>query len=272
MKIIFATGQTYNQYFIYTSYIADAIEKKETLYIWLPCVELLECPNIIDDNYVKLITLQPFITKGRYIRHYYFLRKILGNKIVLSILSNLINLIPNLSFNSCSVGEYKSKLRLKHEKLLFSLFRPNSCVYKRVNDYFKYILSIPNSKIIGVHIRRGDYRTVNEGRFFFEFYQYASFLKRLAIVTNYKLYFVIVSNETIPLDLFSDKNIFNFNTKNVVEDNLILSKCDYIVGPPSTFSAWASIVGNTPIYFIENIEDFIDLDSFEDVKKLWGWN
>ena len=29
-----------------------------------------------------------------------------------------------------------------------------------------------------------------------------------------------------------------------------LAECDYIVGPPSTFSTWASFYGNVPIYRI----------------------
>jgi len=27
------------------------------------------------------------------------------------------------------------------------------------------------------------------------------------------------------------------------------AKCDYIVGPPSTFTSWASFYGDVPVYF-----------------------
>ena len=33
----------------------------------------------------------------------------------------------------------------------------------------------------------------------------------------------------------------------LVEDMYALAECDYLVGPPSTFTGWASFYGNVPI-------------------------
>ena len=34
-----------------------------------------------------------------------------------------------------------------------------------------------------------------------------------------------------------------------------LARCDLIVGPPSSFSGWASFMGNRPIFYLEKAGD-----------------
>ncbi|MFM2135827.1 MAG: hypothetical protein RL021_1227, partial [Bacteroidota bacterium] len=46
-------------------------------------------------------------------------------------------------------------------------------------------------------------------------------------------------------------------------DLYCLSKCDYIVGPPSTYSIWASYYGNVPLYLVRNPEKRFQLDEFK---------
>ncbi|MCW3058345.1 MAG: hypothetical protein JWQ02_166, partial [Capsulimonas sp.] len=41
-----------------------------------------------------------------------------------------------------------------------------------------------------------------------------------------------------------------------------LSECDYILGPPSTFTAWASFYGQKPLYKILEPEAAVSLDDF----------
>jgi hypothetical protein len=42
-----------------------------------------------------------------------------------------------------------------------------------------------------------------------------------------------------------------------------------LVGPPSTFSAWASLYGNIPIYFIESIDNEFGVNDFQSIKNIW---
>lgn len=46
------------------------------------------------------------------------------------------------------------------------------------------------------------------------------------------------------------------------EDLYALSLCDYIIGPPSSFSRWASLMGHVPIYQIWDKNEEIREDSF----------
>ena len=43
----------------------------------------------------------------------------------------------------------------------------------------------------------------------------------------------------------------------IVEDMYAFAACDYIVGPPSTYTGWASFYGDKGLYFIRNTADEI---------------
>jgi hypothetical protein len=66
---------------------------------------------------------------------------------------------------------------------------------------------------------------------------------------NKKVAFLICSN-SIP-----DKSLFrNFNcvmgTNQPVEDMYSFAQCDFLIGPPSTFTGWASFYGQVPVVTI----------------------
>ena len=48
-----------------------------------------------------------------------------------------------------------------------------------------------------------------------------------------------------------------------VEDLYALAACDYIIGPPSTFSRWASFYGKTPLWEMRDADSSPKLEEFE---------
>ena len=57
--------------------------------------------------------------------------------------------------------------------------------------------------IIGVHIRRGDYATWNDGRFFYELGEYHQFMLLVQqLYSGKRVAFFISSNEDFALDIF----------------------------------------------------------------------
>jgi len=54
--------------------------------------------------------------------------------------------------------------------------------------------------------------------------------------------FFIASNEKISKEMTSDLEYFSNIDGSAPEDLYALSKCDYILGPPSTFSYWAGFM------------------------------
>ena len=51
----------------------------------------------------------------------------------------------------------------------------------------------------------------------------------------------------------------------MIEDVYALSQCDYILGPPSTFSMWASFIGDVPLRIVKYANENITLDQFSPI-------
>lgn len=107
--------------------------------------------------------------------------------------------------------------------------------------------------IVGVHIRRTDYKDLLNGKYFFDLDTYI--VKMIEVQKSLKedIKFLIFSDE----DLKNLKPIFSkFNFEvvqgNEIEDFYFLSKCNLIIGPPSTFTITASLLGNSRLGFIES--------------------
>lgn len=102
--------------------------------------------------------------------------------------------------------------------------------------------------IVGVHIRHGDYRSFLGGKYHFPITEYLQQMARFHELINRspsEVAFVICSDE--PQDQ-SDFEGFRYlySGAGAAEDMCMLSQCDYIFGPPSTFSLWASFAGQVP--------------------------
>lgn len=48
----------------------------------------------------------------------------------------------------------------------------------------------------------------------------------------------------------------------MIEDMYAPAGCDYIVGPPGSFSNWASFYGQAPIHLLYDLNEAISLQSF----------
>ncbi len=141
------------------------------------------------------------------------------------------------------------KLTAKHHEVLKNIYSFDKRFLSRKSNSLKEFLINQKSKgkyIIGVHIRRGDYKEWNKGKYYFEdvFYKdIITSLREKLIKDSKKPYFVIVSNEKKMIDIEADY----FSEGSWKDDQIILQSCDLIVGPPSTFSMWASYISKIPL-------------------------
>jgi hypothetical protein len=78
--------------------------------------------------------------------------------------------------------------------------------------------------------------------------------------------FLICSDERIELKNFDGLNVFQIKDAILIDDLYALSECDYIIGPPSTFSEWASFYGSVPLRVIENGVETVLLNQFHIVS------
>lgn len=101
--------------------------------------------------------------------------------------------------------------------------------------------------VVGVHVRQGDYRQFLDGRYCFELDVYRRWMHELVEQFSPRtVAFVLTSDARLPHDAFAGLHAAQANG-DAIEDMHTLATCDCIIGPPSTFSAWASFAGQTPL-------------------------
>ena len=83
-----------------------------------------------------------------------------------------------------------------------------------------------------------------------------------AILGPAKISFVICSPEKLRLEDFPSNCIFDTKS-GAVADMYTLAACDYILGPPSTFSGWASFYGGKPVFTMRSDVPFTELSAAE---------
>ena len=108
---------------------------------------------------------------------------------------------------------------------------------------------------LGVHIRRGDYKTWLGGRFYYDDTQYLDTIRQFIHLHPEKEIDVYICtndphlNQPFYQQHLSPIRVF-FSDGSPAEDLCLLSKCDYLIGPLSSFTLIASMYHNTPLYWM----------------------
>ena len=144
------------------------------------------------------------------------------------------------------------------------IFRPKDEIMEKAEGMIAE-LKKNNDIVVGVHIRRGDYATWNDGRFFYSLEEYHQFMLRVQeLYKGKRVGFFISSNENFSLELFQGCNCRRFGKEpsGAILDLYTLSICDCIIGPFSSYSRWASFIGEVPLCFLERKDQQFSDDSF----------
>ena len=117
--------------------------------------------------------------------------------------------------------------------------------------------------LVGVHIRRGDYATFANGQYYYDLPTYARQLAALLpqFPAGQRVEFLLCSDEDLDLSHFADLPVHR-PTGHFVEDLYALAGCDYVLGPPSSFSLWASFVGQVPLCHLHTPTQAVALADF----------
>ncbi len=109
--------------------------------------------------------------------------------------------------------------------------------------------------VVGVHIRQGDYAKFQNGRYFFSLDQYIASMRRIRDRSSHRnVVFLVCGNVPLVEEDFGDLNVC-LGTGDVVEDLYSFAATDMLVGPPSTFTGWASFYGNVPLRWITSSDE-----------------
>jgi len=149
---------------------------------------------------------------------------------------------------------------LKHKSLIRTTFTPVTR-HRDAVARLAEALRIHADHVVGVHIRQTDYKKFSGGRYFYSLDTYKGFMRQMEAQLPGRTRFLLCSDIRLDPAEFRDFDIL-IGTGHPVEDNYSLAKCDYIIGPPSTYTAWASFYGATPKHFIRSAQEVITLDAF----------
>ena len=150
------------------------------------------------------------------------------------------------------------QLTLKYHKKLKEIYSFDKSSFSKKSIFLiKFINKLRNKGkfIIGLHIRRKDYESWNDGKYYYSDKFYNKLIHELHMKyknLNLEPFVFIVSDEKINKNLKYDY----FDKGSWKEDQIILQNCNLIVGPPSTFTMWASYIAEIPLIKIYSEENY----------------
>lgn len=151
----------------------------------------------------------------------------------------------------------------KHRNVLVDIFKPKAIYYNEASEIILKLREKFNC-VIGVHVRRGDYKTWRDGKYYFSdeiYLQKMLQLQEELKLQNKSCCFFISSNEPLNEDAFQSVNNA-IGERHFIVDLYSLANCDYIIGPHSTFSLWGAYYGNVPFLIIESETTEVALSKF----------
>jgi hypothetical protein len=149
----------------------------------------------------------------------------------------------------------------KHRDELIRKYSLKPIFYEE-NDFCKNVMRLKQEgyTLIGVHIRRGDYKKWRGGRHYFEDEVYEKYMKCL---DGENRIFIIFSSDNVK---FKESEKLLISKEKWYIDHHVMSLCDYLIGPPSSFSLWAAFMGKNKFYHIVDKNKYVTLQDFSEFK------
>lgn len=131
-----------------------------------------------------------------------------------------------------------------------------------------------NGLRLGVHIRRGDYAQWGDGKYYYADEVYAAHINRFAQMHPEAAVHVYISTNDAGVTAEKFQTLcpqvhIHHLQGSAPEDLFMLSECDYLIGPPSTFSLVAAMYRDLPLYRMDTADE--TLMSHEGFKRFDYW-
>jgi hypothetical protein len=171
--------------------------------------------------------------------------------------------------------------QLRHKRIMvlsgFRFYHPDLWSYREpIRAFFEPATKHRNSAsslllqarkdcdvLVGVHVRRDvTYQWWRQGTYYYDQTTYIDLIERVSrLFSTERVGFLVCGNERLDLESTTERPLTH-GTGVRVEDLCALAKCDYLLGPPSTFSSWASFYGDVPRYVVMDPRQPLTLEAF----------
>ena len=153
-----------------------------------------------------------------------------GNKIIL--------------FHGFLFGDRDFQLLENQRNYLCQIFSFSKEIQKQCLEVIRII---NKKKVIGICMRQGDYKDHFNGKLYLNDEEYGGLISKLQI--QYPDHGLFIACEEKKDDFQMSKAVISFQNPSL---NLcILSSCDLLIGPPSTFMTWAAFYKDIPVCYVD---------------------
>lgn len=282
MRIICdAPGQTCNRLWTYVASVAQCIAERRRMVIIFYDWTIEDFPNLLHCSFIYFpLWHKWYLERDNGWNDYKGLTwKVTHNK-------RWDKIFRFLGFTKGWYTMNDTRYLIQTKKDLQHIFRPRQEITNKAETMMNTIRQTAEI-VIGVHIRHGDYKTWRGGRFYYTFEDFHHLMLQIkALYPDKSVAFFISSNEAFSVDIFKGCDCYRFGREpsGDILDLHTLSLCDSIIGPWSTYSRWASFIGEVPLCFIKDnkqqlslsdfsvVTDFYHFQSGESTEEYWTKN
>ena len=267
MRIICdAPGQTCNRLWTYVTSIAQCIAEHKRLVIIFYDWTIEDFPNLLHCPFIYFPLYQKwYLERSNGWNNYKGLTwKVTHNK-------TWDKIFQFFGFKKGWFTMDDTRYLEKTKKELQHIFQPR----KEITDKAELMVSNIRKEadlVVGVHIRHGDYKTFFNGRYYYTLEEFHQFMLKIqAFYADKRVAFFISSNETFSVNIFEGCKCYRFGKEpsGDILDLHTLSLCDRILGPWSTYSRWASFIGEVPLCFLKYKDQQFNDKSFSVVTDFY---
>ena len=254
-----APGQTCNRLWTYVTSVAQCIAEHKRMVIIFYDWTIEDFPNLLHAPFIYYPLYQKWflnLPKGwGWYKHLTW--KVTHNKTWDAI-------FKFLGFKKGWFTMEDTRYLVQTKKELQHVFRPREEIMQKAKAMTDEIRK-ESDLVVGIHIRHGDYKTFYGGRYYYTLEEFHRFMLRIqSLYKHQQVAFFISSNEAVDTGFFEGCRCYRFGKEpsGDILDLYTLSLCDRILGPWSTYSRWASFIGEVPLCFIEDKDQQFTDDSF----------
>lgn len=261
-----APGQTCNRLWTYVTSIAQCIAEQRRMVIIFYDWTIEDFPNLLGCKFIYFpLWHKWYLEHGNGWNNYKGLTwKVTHNK-------TWDRIFRLLGFKKGWQTMDDTRYLTATKKQLQHIFRPREEIMQKAQAMIDTIRS-ESDMVVGVHIRHGDYKTFFGGRYYYTLDEFHQMMLRIrSLYGTRRVAFFISSNETFSTDEFKGCRCFRFGKEpsGDILDLYTLSLCDRILGPWSTYSRWASFIGEVPLCFIKDKDQQFTDESFSTVSDFY---